>query len=170
MRPKTSNRQLSESAGRPASLRRSKLLGLAFVFLWCLIGGIAHFAVTALEMRIMPPYIPWPHAAVLASGWFELLGAAGRPYQPTPRPAGGGVFVPPLSVGPPLNHPPRRAAGVGLFALTISVTPANIYMLQRADLFAVPYWALVLRLPLQVALLALIWWSTIRSSSPSITA
>jgi uncharacterized membrane protein len=112
-----------------------------------LIGGIAHFAVTDLEMRIMPPYIPWPHAAVLASGWFELLGAAGLLYQPT-----------------------RRAAGVGLFALTISVTPANIYMLQRADLFAVPYWVLVLRLPLQVALLALIWWSTIRSSSPSITA
>jgi len=147
MRPKTSNRQLSESAGRPASLRRSKLLGLTFVFHWFLIGGIAHFAVTDLEMRIMPPYIPWPHAAVLASGWFELLGAAGLLYQPT-----------------------RRAAGVGLFALTISVTPANIYMLQRADLFAVPYWALVLRLPLQVALLALIWWSTIRSSSPSITA
>src|ERR1039457_109372 len=147
MRPKTSNRQLSESAGRPASLRRSKLLGLAFVFLWCLIGGIAHFAVTALEMRIMPPYIPWPHAAVLASGWFELLGAAGLLYLPT-----------------------RRAAGVGLFVLTISVTPAKIYMLQSADLFAVPYWALVLRLPLQVALLALIWRSTIRSSSPSITA
>jgi uncharacterized membrane protein len=147
VRPKTSNRQLSESAGRPASLRRSKLLGLTFVFLWFLIGGIAHFAVTDLEMRIMPPYIPWPHAAVLASGWFELLGAAGLLYQPT-----------------------RRAAGVGLFALTISVTPANIYMLQRADLFAVPYWVLVLRLPLQVALLALIWWSTIRSSSPSITA
>jgi uncharacterized membrane protein len=131
----------------PASLRRSKLLGLTVVFLWFLIGGIAHFAVTDLEMRIMPPYIPWPHAAVLASGWFELLGAAGLLYQPT-----------------------RRAAGVGLFALTISVTPANIYMLQRADLFAVPYWVLVLRLPLQVALLALIWWSTIRSSSPSITA
>jgi uncharacterized membrane protein len=147
VRPKTSNRQLSESAGRPASLRRSKLLGLAVVFLWFLIGGIAHFAVTDVEMRIMPPYIPWPHAAVLASGWFELLGAAGLLYQPT-----------------------RRAAGVGLLALTISVTPANIYMLQRADLFAVPYWALVLRLPLQVALLALIWWSTIRSSSPSITA
>src|ERR1039457_3798046 len=97
MRPKTSNRQLSESAGRPASLRRSKLLGLALVFLWFLIGGIAHFAVTDLEMRIMPPYIPWPHAAVLASGWFELLGAAGLLYQRT-----------------------RRAAGVGLFGLTLS--------------------------------------------------
>jgi len=54
----------------------------------------------------------------------------------------------------------RQAAGVGLFALTIAVTPANLYMLQHADLFGVPYWLLVLRLPLQVALLALIAWST----------
>jgi uncharacterized membrane protein len=34
-------------------------------------------------------------------------------------------------------------------------------MLQRPDLFpAVPYWALIARLPLQLALLALIAWST----------
>jgi uncharacterized membrane protein len=44
--------------------------------------------------------------------------------------------------------------------LTVAVTPANIYMLERADLFSVPHWALVLRLPLQVGLLALIAWST----------
>lgn len=35
-------------------------------------------------------------------------------------------------------------------------------MLQYAELFYIPYWALVLRLPLQVALLALIAWSTLR--------
>jgi uncharacterized membrane protein len=102
-----------------------------------LIGGVAHFAATNLEMRIVPPYIPWPHATVLISGVVELLGALGLVFQPT-----------------------RRIAALGLFALTIAVTPANIYMLQRADMFAVPYWALVARLPLQVALLALIWWST----------
>jgi uncharacterized membrane protein len=127
------------SAGRVKRHGRLKMLGLGFVFLWFLIGGIAHFAATNMEMRIVPPYIPWPHATVLISGVFELLGAGGLLFQPT-----------------------RRAAAVGLFALTISVTPANIYMLQRADLFAVPYWALVSRLPLQVALLALIWWSTTR--------
>jgi len=113
-------------------------VGLGFVFLWFAIGGVAHFAATSTEMRIVPPYIPWPRAVVLVSGVFELLGAAGLLFQRT-----------------------RRAAGIGLFALTIAVTPAHIYMLQRPDLFAVPYWALILRLPLQAALLALIAWCTI---------
>lgn len=117
-----------------------KRLGLGFVFLWFLLGGIAHFALTEMEMSMVPPYIPWPYAAVMVSGFFELLGAAGLTWQRT-----------------------RKAAGVGLFALTIAVTPVHIYMLQRPDLFDIPYWALVARLPLQVALLALIAWTTFLS-------
>jgi len=122
--------------------RQAKRIGIGIVFLWFLIGGIAHFTATRLEMTIVPPYIPWPRTAVWVSGVFELLGAAGLLYQPT-----------------------RRAAAVGLFALTIAVTPAHIYMLQRPELFAVPYWALVLRLPVQAALLALIAWSSILRDS-----
>jgi uncharacterized membrane protein len=119
--------------------------GLAFVFLWFAIGGVAHFALTETEMRIVPPYIPWPREAVLASGVFELLGAAGLLWRPT-----------------------RRAAGIGLFLLTLAVTPAHFYMLQRPELFAgVPYWALVARLQVQVALLALIAWSTARPKALS---
>lgn len=116
----------------------ARRVGAGFVFLWFAVGGVAHFAATSTEMRIVPPYIPWPHAVVLISGVFELLGAAGLLYVPT-----------------------RRAAGVGLFLLTLAVTPAHIYMLQRPDLFGIPYWLLVLRLPLQAALLALIAWSVI---------
>ena len=114
-----------------------RLAGLVFVFLWFLIGGIAHFVATDLEMRIVPPWIPWPRATVLVTGVMELAGAAGLLWRST-----------------------RRPAGWGLFALTVAVTPANIYMLQQAEQFAVPYWALVMRLPLQAALLALILWST----------
>jgi uncharacterized membrane protein len=117
---------------------RIRLAGLIFVFLWFLIGGIAHFGATEAEMRIVPPYVPWPRIMVLVSGVFELLGAAGLLYSPR-----------------------RRAAGIGLFALTIAVTPANIYMLQRSDLFHLPYWLLVLRLPVQGLLLALIAWSCV---------
>lgn len=108
---------------------------LAFVFLWFAVGGVAHFAFTQAEMRIVPPWVPWPRAVVLVTGALELLGAAGLVLRAT-----------------------RRPAAWGLFALTLAVTPANVYMLQEAATFpAVPYWALVLRLPLQVLLLALIW-------------
>jgi uncharacterized membrane protein len=114
-----------------------KRIGLGFVFLWFFVGGIAHFMATELEMRIVPPVIPWPRAAVLISGAFELLGAIG-------------VLMPAT----------RRGAGIGLFVLTIAVTPANVYMLESAESFQVPYWLLVVRLPAQVALLVLIAWST----------
>jgi uncharacterized membrane protein len=110
------------------------------VFLWFLIGGIAHVKATAFETTLVPPYIPEPRLVVLVTGVFELLGAAGLLWFRT-----------------------RRAAGIGLFVLTIAVTPVHIYMLQRPDLFTVPYWALVLRLPLQALLLALIAWSTARA-------
>lgn len=120
-------------------LRRA---GLIFVFLWFAIGGVAHFAATRLEMSIVPPRIPWPRAAVLVSGVFEVLGALGL-----------------------LRSATRRLAGWGLFALTIAVTPANVYMLQRPDHFGIPIWALIARLFLQAGLLALILWSTQRDPS-----
>ena len=46
------------------------------------------------------------------SGVFELLGAVGLMARPT-----------------------RRAAGIGLFVLTILVTPANLYMWRRPSFF-----------------------------------
>lgn len=120
-------------------MRKAQIAGLAFVFIWFFVGGIMHFVATDTEARIVPPYIPWPVAAVLVSGVFELLGAAGILIGRT-----------------------RRAAGIGLFLLTLAVTPAHIYMLQRPELFPVPLWALWLRLPIQAALLWLIAWSTWR--------
>jgi len=116
---------------------KGRIAGLAFVFLWFFIGGIMHFVATDTEARIVPPWMPWPVAAVLVSGVFELLGAAGILVRRT-----------------------RRMAGIGLFLLTLAVTPAHIYMLQRPELFPVPLWALWLRLPIQAALLWLILWST----------
>jgi uncharacterized membrane protein len=122
---------------RPAGVRRLKIAGLCLVFLWFLLGGIAHFAATDTEMRIVPPYVPWPRVVVLVTGVLELAGAAGLLFRAT-----------------------RKYAGIGLFVLTIVMTPANIYMLQRAELFHVPYWILVARLPAQLVLLALIAWGT----------
>lgn len=129
----------SARTSAPKPQRRFRTVAVAFVFLWFLMGGVAHFVATDAEVSVVPPYVPWPHAAVWISGAFELLGAVGLLFGTT-----------------------RRAAGIGLFVLTILVTPVHIHMLQYAELFYIPYWALVLRLPLQVALLALIAWSTLR--------
>jgi uncharacterized membrane protein len=117
--------------------QKVRTAGLVFVFLWFFIGGIAHFAALKTEMRIVPPYIPWPEAAVMTSGVFELLGAIGL-----------------------LSPRFRPAAGAGLILLTLAVTPANVFMLQHWELFPVPYWALVARLPFQIVLLWIIGWSS----------
>ncbi len=105
--------------------------------LWFAVGGVAHFVATDAEMRIVPPWVPWPREVVLATGVAELLGAAGLLWQPS-----------------------RRAAGWGLCLLTLAVTPANVQMLLDAERYPVPLWLLAARLPLQVALLALIAWSS----------
>ncbi len=134
---------MTAASSPPLTLHRRsrwRVAALGFVFLWFFLGGIAHFAFTEVEMRIVPPWVPWPRAAVLISGVFELLGAAGLLWRPA-----------------------RRWAGLGLMLLTALVTPAHFYMLERPDLFAsIPYWALIVRLPVQVALLVLIWWATQR--------
>ena len=107
-----------------------------FVFVWFFIGGIVHFARPDLFLRIIPPYIPLPLAAMYISGFFELLGAIGLWIKPV-----------------------RSLAGYSLMLLTVAVTPANIYMLQHADIFSeVPRWALIVRLPFQLLLIWLIWW------------
>lgn len=106
------------------------------MFIWFFVAGIAHFVLTEVEMLIVPPYIPWPRAAVLISGALELLGAVG-------------ILIRRL----------RPWAATGLFVLTLAVTPCHIYMLQRPNLFPfIPVWALWLRLPVQIALLAIIAW------------
>lgn len=123
---------------RTESPQRWRTAALVFVILWFSIGGVAHFVFTEAQMRIVPDWIVWPREAVLLSGVAELLGAAGLLWART-----------------------RRAAGWGLLILTVAVTPANVHMLMQAQQFPdVPVWALVLRLPLQLVLLALIAWAS----------
>jgi uncharacterized membrane protein len=119
-------------------MSRLRFAGLAFVFLWFCTGGIGHFAATGFFLSIVPPYIPWPLAAVYVSGVFELLGAFG--------------LIPRFT---------RPWAGLGLFLLILCVTPANLWMWQHPELFPkFPPALLGLRLVIQVLLLALVWWST----------
>lgn len=118
--------------------KRLQQAGLALVFCWFAIGGVAHFVVADTFLSAVPPGLPWRMEAVYISGAFELIGALGL------------LFV-----------AWRRRAGIGLFLLTLAVTPANIYMWQHAELFPrVPAGLLLARLGLQVLLLALILWAT----------
>ncbi len=114
-----------------------------FVFTWFFIGGIAHFVIPEPFVRIMPPYIPYHLACVYISGFFELVGAIA-------------IWVKPL----------RNLAGDGLMLLTAIVTLANVQMFLHPELFPnIPYWALVVRFPVQAALIWLIWWCT-RANKP----
>lgn len=90
---------------------------------------------------MVPPGLPWPLTIVYVSGVFELLGA-------------GGLLIRRL----------RRLAAWGLFALTIAVTPANVYMWQTPALFSsIPQWILGWRLILQLGLLTTIAFIAIRA-------
>ncbi|HEX6590723.1 MAG TPA: DoxX family protein [Moraxellaceae bacterium] len=125
-----------------------KTAAIAFVFIWFFFGGLGHFLTAGFFINIVPPYIPYPAAAVYVSGVFELLGAFGLLLPQT-----------------------RRLAGIGLFLLTLCVTPANIHMFLHPEQFPLmpqPWLSLVLgfRLVLQVFLLACIWWGPIRQTPP----
>lgn len=114
----------------------ARIAARLFVTIWFVVGGIAHFAYTESFLRIMPPYIPFHLASVYISGSLELLGTLGLWIRPV-----------------------RSLAGYGLMALTAAVTPANVHMLLHPDLFPnIPYWLLIVRIPVQFALIWLIWW------------
>jgi uncharacterized membrane protein len=119
-------------------IRYARYGGVAVVFLWFMLGGISHFTNAQSFFAIMPPYVPYPRAAVYVSGVFEILLAIGILFPAT-----------------------RERAGILLMVLTVAVTPANVHMWLHPELFPNVAPALLSgRLVLQVLLLWLIWWST----------
>jgi uncharacterized membrane protein len=109
------------------------LLGLTFIS-----AGSMHFIAPAAYLSIMPPYIPFPVAAVVASGVLEIAG-------------GVGVLLPRY----------RRWAGIGLIALLVAVFPANVHVALHTDLYpATPAWVWFVRLPFQLVFIAWVYWTT----------
>ena len=112
----------------------------AFAALFIL-GGVGHFVATDVYLRIMPPYLPYHRALVLLSGAFEVaLGVL--------------LLVPAAS----------RLAAWGLIALLVAVFPANVFMFQHGERLPLPPMLLLLRLPLQGALILWAWLYTRRSA------
>lgn len=100
--------------------------------------GVAHFAMPAPFVAIMPPFIPFHLAMVYLSGAFEI--------------ALGLALVPDKT---------RVWASYGLIALYVAVFPANIYMAVAGIAPTgepVPPWVAWGRLPLQPLLMLLAWW------------
>lgn len=113
-------------------------LGLGFVVLFFLLGGIGHFVATDFFVAIMPPYLPWHREIVWVSGAVELVLALA-------------LLVPHW----------RPTVGRLLILLIALVSLANVHMAMNPELFPqIPKWALYLRLVLQVALVWLVWWCT----------
>jgi len=108
--------------------------------------GINHFVKPEFYRQIIPPIFPARALLVLLSGICEIAG-------------GVGILIRPL----------RRAAGWGLIALLCAVFPANVYMATSPQLTPgrdFPHWMLWARLPLQLVIIAWIWFVAI-ASSPS---
>ena len=118
------------------------LLGIAGFFL---MGGAGHFLLAPFFVAIVPGYLPAPEWLVAISGACELLGACGLLWPVT-----------------------RWAAGIGLLALTVAVLPANLQMALHPERYAAfAPWLLMLRLPLQMVILAWIGFAMRRAGMPT---
>ncbi|MGA8574075.1 MAG: DoxX family protein [Candidatus Cybelea sp.] len=115
-------------------VRRIALVLLALFFI---AAGTNHFVHPGFYVRIIPPWLPAHARLVGISGICEILG-------------GIGVLVPNT----------RRFAGVGLIALLVAVFPANVQMAMHPGLYADvgTVQAFYIRLPLQLVLIAWVWW------------
>ncbi|HEY6486877.1 MAG TPA: DoxX family membrane protein [Candidatus Cybelea sp.] len=117
----------------------------ALLAVFFIAAGSNHFIHPALYARIVPPWLSAPALLVQISGACEILG-------------GLGVLVAQL----------RRLAGMGLIALLIAVFPANLQMAAHPGLYAglgnAPLF--YLRLPLQLVLIAWVWWACLSADIP----
>lgn len=105
------------------------LLGVIFI-----VAGFMHFQKPKIYEKIMPPYIPAHKSMVILSGVLEMI---------------LGFML--------LNPDTQVIAAWGIMILLVLFLPIHLYMLreEKASL-KLPKWVLVLRIPLQFAL---IYWA-----------
>ncbi len=109
--------------------------GLAVMFVFT---GVAHFTRTRADLvRMVPPQLPSPELLVTLTGLAELAGAAG-------------LLIPAFAT----------PAALALIVLLVAMFPANIYA-DRTNhrIGGRPHTPMVLRLPLQLLWIGLLWWS-----------
>ncbi|MBC7875110.1 MAG: DoxX family protein [Ferruginibacter sp.] len=111
--------------------RREKIL-LYSMAVFYVIAGIYHFVNPLFYKKIMPPWLPGHYTLIYASGVIEIVL--------------GLLLVPEKT---------RVLAAWGIIALLIAVFPANLQMMLNYREQHHPYlWVAILRLPLQLLLIA----------------
>jgi uncharacterized membrane protein len=124
---------------RPVATKTRGRISLAAVFAFTAVG---HFLLTDKMAAMLPEWVPLRTAIVSGTGVLEFAGAAG-------------LLIPRLS----------RTTGICFVAFLILVFPANVYAaLQHVDIgghAAGPVYLLI-RLPLQLVLIAWAWWFAVR--------
>ncbi|NLD68958.1 MAG: hypothetical protein GX644_09090 [Limnobacter sp.] len=129
----------SYAGWRSIDLRSAGAIGLGLLFVFT---GIGHFALTEPMARMLPPWVPARVPLIYLSGLLEFAIAIG-------------FFVPRT----------RRLAGWVAAAVLVLFFPANVYAAIERVPMGGHAWGpvyLLVRAPLQGAILAWVYWFTIR--------
>jgi len=117
---------------------RGYYVGLVLMGIFYIGAGLNHFLSSQPYVAVVPPYIPEAALMVAISGAAEILG-------------GIGVLVPRT----------RAFSAWGLTLMLITFLPVHINMCMHPDHFpTIPLWAIWIRLPLQMPLIAWAWYYT----------
>lgn len=128
--------------GGPDKARYGGLLGISLAFAFF---GIGHFAQTEAMVAMLPEIVPARRPRVLLTGLLEIALAIG--------------FLLPKT---------RKIAGLAAIAVLIGFFPANIYAAFNHTGMGGHVWGpeyLLIRLPLQVLLVAWTWTFVVRSKA-----
>ena len=102
------------------------LMGVLYILV-----GMNHFRKPKIYERIIPPYLPAHNTLVVLSGIAEMI---------------LGFMI--------LNKNTQQEGAWGIIVMLILFIPVHIYMLQNEKAaMRLPKWLLILRLPLQFALM-----------------
>lgn len=127
------------ASGRPRDTRGAAAIGLALLFAFTASG---HFVQTDTMAQMLPPWVPARVALVYLTGVLEIALALG--------------FLVPAY---------RRRTGWVAAAVLIAFFPANVYAAMHLVPMGGHAWGPVylwIRAPLQLAILAWVYWFTIR--------
>jgi len=104
-----------------------------------LVTASAHFNRMKEDLlRMLPAWVPAPRQTIFLTGLCEILGAVG-------------ILLPAT----------RRWAGLALILFLVAVFPANVKAAKNhLPIAGKPATPLALRLPMQLLLIALLWWTT----------